>query len=136
MAKKKAPLPPKTSEGEARRNIISIRGTESWRAWLMGLAAHPRPQAPDVVDPAFAAPTAGGGFVRHAARDLGRGLGHGFKNCAHAGCLAGFAGIQKVGAQETPIRCGRPTGRWSVASFGNDVGADPSLSQFPNVDNV
>jgi hypothetical protein len=53
MAKKKAPAKAPESGGEPRRNIISIRGTESWRAWLMGLAAHRRLKAPDVIDQAL-----------------------------------------------------------------------------------
>lgn len=37
----------------ARRNVVSIRGTEEWRDWLMGLAAHRRLKAADVIDQAL-----------------------------------------------------------------------------------
>jgi hypothetical protein len=48
----------KASEGgqndaEARRNVVSIRGTEAWRDWLMGLARHRRLAAADVIDQAL-----------------------------------------------------------------------------------
>jgi hypothetical protein len=39
--------------GEARRNVVSIRGTEAWREWLMGLARHRRLAAADVIDQAL-----------------------------------------------------------------------------------
>ena len=49
MAKKKS----KTAEPGARRNVVSIRGTEEWRDWLMGLAVHRRLSAADVIDQAL-----------------------------------------------------------------------------------
>ena len=36
-----------------RRNVVSIRGTEAWRDWLMELAAHRRLKAADVIDQAL-----------------------------------------------------------------------------------
>jgi hypothetical protein len=41
------------AEPPARRNVVSIRGTEAWRDWLMGLAAHRRLKAADVIDQAL-----------------------------------------------------------------------------------
>jgi hypothetical protein len=52
MAKKSAKPVPKP-EDEPRKNVVSIRGTESWRAWLMGLAAFRRLSAVDVIDQAL-----------------------------------------------------------------------------------
>jgi len=52
MAKKKSKSAPKP-ETEARRNVVSIRGTERWRDWLMGLASHRRLKASDVIDQAL-----------------------------------------------------------------------------------
>jgi hypothetical protein len=44
----------KSGPGPApRRNIVSIRGAEAWRAWLMALAAHRRLKASDVIDQAL-----------------------------------------------------------------------------------
>jgi hypothetical protein len=40
-------------EPGARRNVVSIRGTEAWRDWLMGLATHRRLSAADVIDQAL-----------------------------------------------------------------------------------
>jgi hypothetical protein len=40
-------------DGTARRNVVSIRGTEAWRDWLMGLAEHRRLAAADVIDQAL-----------------------------------------------------------------------------------
>jgi len=51
MGKKKAG--DQGAESEARRNVVSIRGTERWRDWLMGLAAHRRLKASDVIDQAL-----------------------------------------------------------------------------------
>jgi hypothetical protein len=58
MARKgKPPEGEKPSEDKpepvARRNVVSIRGTEEWRDWLMGLAAHRRLKASDVIDQAL-----------------------------------------------------------------------------------
>ncbi len=52
MARKesKAPQP---AEGPTRKNVISIRGTEAWREWLMRLAKHRRLNATDVIDQAL-----------------------------------------------------------------------------------
>jgi hypothetical protein len=36
-----------------RKNVISIRGTEAWRDWLMRLAKHKRLNATDVIDQAL-----------------------------------------------------------------------------------
>jgi hypothetical protein len=52
MAKKSAKATPKGGD-EPRKNVVSIRGTEAWRAWLMGLAAHRRLKAVDVIDQAL-----------------------------------------------------------------------------------
>jgi hypothetical protein len=41
------------TDGTARRNVVSIRGTEAWRDWLMGLARHSRLAAADVIDQAL-----------------------------------------------------------------------------------
>lgn len=40
-------------QGEPRKNVVSIRGTEAWRDWLMGLASHRRLKAVDVIDQAL-----------------------------------------------------------------------------------
>lgn len=40
-------------DGHTRKNVVSIRGTEAWREWLMGLAAHKRLKAADVIDQAL-----------------------------------------------------------------------------------
>ncbi len=59
MAKKKGGPAPQREPDEgrqeqpARRNVVSIRGTEAWRDWLMGLAAHRRLKAADVIDQAL-----------------------------------------------------------------------------------
>lgn len=53
MAKRAATPAPKGGDDEPRKNVVSIRGTESWRAWLMGLAAHRRLKAVDVIDQAL-----------------------------------------------------------------------------------
>ena len=50
---KKAAKPPAKGDDEPRKNVVSIRGTESWRDWLMGLAAHRRLKAVDVIDQAL-----------------------------------------------------------------------------------
>jgi hypothetical protein len=52
MAKKAAKVVP-FGDNEPRKNVVSIRGTESWREWLMGLAAHRRLKAVDVIDQAL-----------------------------------------------------------------------------------
>jgi hypothetical protein len=49
---RKNPKGPRPEPG-ARRNIVSIRGTEAWRDWLMGLAEHRRLKAADVIDQAL-----------------------------------------------------------------------------------
>lgn len=55
MARKKdrGKEPEKRPEPSARRNVVSIRGTEEWRDWLMELAAHRRLKAADVIDQAL-----------------------------------------------------------------------------------
>lgn len=56
MAKKTAGPKGKGEKGdqeETRKNVVSIRGTERWRTWLMGLAAHRRLKAADVIDQAL-----------------------------------------------------------------------------------
>src|SRR5947209_8112674 len=58
MARKRKPAESeKPIEGKpepaARRNVVSIRGTEQWRDGLMGLAAHRRLKASDVIEQAL-----------------------------------------------------------------------------------
>jgi hypothetical protein len=43
----------KQTELEPRRNVVSIRGTEAWRDWLMALSEHRRLSAADVIDQAL-----------------------------------------------------------------------------------
>ena len=56
-----------------------------------------------------------GGLVGNAAHRLRRGFRKGFKNCAHARCLAGFGGIQKAGAAGKANRAGRVAVRWTAS---------------------
>ncbi len=57
MAKKKPDPTPPPPVG--RKNVVSIRGTEAWRGWLMRLAKHRRLSAVDTIDQAL---------VEHATR--------------------------------------------------------------------
>ena len=65
MAKKKTARP-KTPEPATRKNVVSIRGTENWRDWLMGLAAHRRLKASDVIDQALIEYAERHGYTREA----------------------------------------------------------------------
>jgi hypothetical protein len=52
MARTKGPGR-RAAKPEPKKSVVSIRGTDAWREWLMGLAAHRRLRATDVIDHAL-----------------------------------------------------------------------------------
>ena len=50
MSKKRAPETPPATAEPLRKNVISIRGTETWRGWLTEYAAFRRVPVTSLID--------------------------------------------------------------------------------------